>query len=208
MANTRISLAFQGDRPGLAGLRLFPPARDHGFFKALKPQAVCGSLPSGLALSAASGSWCANTSETWSIGILYLAASCRTTSLPSTCFNWSADIGRFWPVPTQDLAISPRPDCCSLATMALRPPCPPLPITSPSTAGSTAAPSWPRMPELSSESRIPMAILSFCADDQFDARRYDCVRRLPSSRARSHCLELLDDERFCQSCPGPFREGR
>src|ERR1700759_3297429 len=92
--------------------------------------------------------------------MLKRAASCLAVSLPSACCNCSAVIGRFWPLPIQDLTGSPKPACCSLATIAFKPPWLPLPRTSLSTTGSTAPSSCPSAPlnagEFSNESRIPM----------------------------------------------------
>jgi hypothetical protein len=63
-----------------------------------------------------------------------------------------------------DFTCPPRPACSSFATIALRPPWLPVPMTSLRTAGSTAAPSWLsallNAGEFSSESKIPMTILS------------------------------------------------
>src|SRR5712672_2613870 len=98
--------------------------------------------------------------------------------------------------------------------MAVSPPCPPLPSTSLSTTGTTAASSWPRAPlktgEFSNESRIPMVRPSTDIGTNFGFGTLDAQRqfriesvfqaiRQPAAAAgisASHRLELVDDEGF------------
>src|SRR5882757_5293627 len=102
--------------------------------------------------------------------------------------------------------------------MAESPPWPPLPSTSLSTTGTTAASNWPSMPlkvgEFSNESRIPM-VRPFHATSNAgsnsdrlsgDPSSRDGGRRLASQG--SHRLELLDNEGFGKPGAGPFLKRR